>query len=43
MKGRMILGRVRNGESSLEEAEMRLERLEAEMDECLKKMEGLSS
>lgn len=41
MKGRMILDRVRRGDSSPEDAETGLDRLEAEMQECLRQMERL--
>ena len=42
IKGRIVLDKVRKGDSSPEEAEFKLERLEAEMERCVRKMEKLS-
>lgn len=42
MKGRMILDRVSKGDCSQEQAVTGLDRLEAEMDECMEKFERLS-
>lgn len=42
IKARMVLDLVRKGESSPEEAEERLVRLESDMEKCVRKMERLS-